>query len=54
MFSRVSIEKSPGWQEMFLGIVQSIVVGKLCTLALECLGKYLANPFKFPIIMLQH
>lgn len=54
MFSRVSIEKSPGWQEMFLGTVRSVIVGKLCTLALECLGKYLTSPFKFSIITLQH
>lgn len=52
MFSRVGIEKSTGWQEMCLGTVHSIIVGKLCTLALECLGKYLTNPFKFPIITL--
>lgn len=41
MFSRVGTEKSTGWQEMWLGPVQSITVGKLCTLALESLGKYL-------------
>lgn len=54
MFSRVGIEKSTGWQEMCLGTVHSVIVGKLCTLALECLGKYLTNPFKFPIITPQH
>lgn len=55
MFSRVSTEKkkkSTGWEERCQSPVQSIIVGKLYTMVLESLGKYLANLFKFPIILL--